>query len=181
MMFKAIGHSTNLIGRDSNIIIIRGGASRSVPDQMTKAFETYFPEHDLPIMEAPPRTSISSDHSWRPEPNRGDAADSIFESYNADKPGGFVLVIDGQGLTDVRCIYDFYINKLTCGKALKDDFGKRLLLGLATNCEGVICCRVSPLQKALLVKLVREGLGAMTLAIGDGANDVSMIQVCGGI
>jgi len=45
-------------------------------------------------------------------------------------------------------------------------------------CEGVICCRVSPLQKALVVKLVKDGLGVMTLAIGDGANDVSMIQVC---
>ena len=44
-------------------------------------------------------------------------------------------------------------------------------------CEAVICCRVSPLQKALVVKLVKEGTGAMTLAIGDGANDVSMLQV----
>jgi phospholipid-translocating ATPase len=44
-------------------------------------------------------------------------------------------------------------------------------------CEGVICCRVSPLQKALVVRLVKDGIGAMTLAIGDGANDVSMIQV----
>lgn len=44
------------------------------------------------------------------------------------------------------------------------------------QCEGVICCRVSPLQKALVVKLVKDGVGAMTLAIGDGANDVSMIQ-----
>ena len=35
---------------------------------------------------------------------------------------------------------------------------------------------MSPSQKALLVKLVRDGLGAMTPAIGDGANDVSMIQ-----
>lgn len=43
-------------------------------------------------------------------------------------------------------------------------------------CEGVICCRVSPLQKALIVRLVKDGLGSMTLAIGDGANDVSMIQ-----
>jgi phospholipid-translocating ATPase len=43
-------------------------------------------------------------------------------------------------------------------------------------CEGVICCRVSPLQKALVVRLVKDGIGAMTLAIGDGANDVSMIQ-----
>lgn len=38
-------------------------------------------------------------------------------------------------------------------------------------------CRVSPLQKSLLVQLVKENVeGAITLAIGDGANDVSMIQ-----
>ena len=53
---------------------------------------------------------------------------------------------------------------------------KHLLLRLSMQCEAVICCRVSPLQKALIVKLVKDGLGAMTLAIGDGANDVSMIQ-----
>ena len=61
-------------------------------------------------------------------------------------------------------------------QALSDDKHKHLLLRLAMQCEGVICCRVSPLQKALVVKLVKDGLGAMTLAIGDGANDVSMIQ-----
>ena len=62
-------------------------------------------------------------------------------------------------------------------KAFSDDETKANLLRLAIQCEGVICCRVSPLQKAFIVKLVKEGLGAMTLAIGDGANDVSMIQV----
>jgi hypothetical protein len=44
------------------------------------------------------------------------------------------------------------------------------------NTQAVLCCRVSPLQKALVTKLVKEGAGAVTLAIGDGANDVSMIQ-----
>lgn len=81
---------------------------------------------------------------------------------NGYRPGGFVLVIDG-GALDV---------------ALFDKKHKDLLLRLAMLCEGVICCRVSPLQKALVVKLVKDGLHAMTLAIGDGANDVSMIQVC---
>lgn len=39
--------------------------------------------------------------------------------------------------------------------------------------------RVSPLQKSLVVQLVKKNVeGAITLAIGDGANDVSMIQVC---
>ncbi|KAI8906959.1 hypothetical protein EDD86DRAFT_210177 [Gorgonomyces haynaldii] len=50
------------------------------------------------------------------------------------------------------------------------------LLELGCRCRAVICCRVSPLQKAMVVRLVKNGLGAMCLAIGDGANDVSMIR-----
>jgi magnesium-transporting ATPase (P-type) len=50
-------------------------------------------------------------------------------------------------------------------------------LKLCMMCKSVICCRVSPLQKSQVVKLVRDTLkGTVTLAIGDGANDVSMIQ-----
>lgn len=51
-----------------------------------------------------------------------------------------------------------------------------LFLSLVTRCRAVICCRVSPLQKAQLVSLVRTNMKTVTLAIGDGANDVSMIQ-----
>ena len=85
---------------------------------------------------------------------------SIVGSDNGQRPGGYVLVIDGSALD----------------QALSDDVHKQLLLRLAVQCGSVICCRVSPLQKALIVRLVKEGLGVMTLAIGDGANDVSMIQ-----
>jgi phospholipid-translocating ATPase len=53
---------------------------------------------------------------------------------------------------------------------------KPMFLNLGTQCETVVCCRVSPAQKALTVKLVKEGRNAMTLSIGDGANDVAMIQ-----
>lgn len=38
-------------------------------------------------------------------------------------------------------------------------------------------CRVSPLQKAEIVELVKDSVKTITLAIGDGANDVGMIQV----
>jgi phospholipid-translocating ATPase len=41
--------------------------------------------------------------------------------------------------------------------------------------ENVVCCRVTPDQKALIVRLVRDR-GGMTCAIGDGGNDVAMIQ-----
>lgn len=45
-----------------------------------------------------------------------------------------------------------------------------------SRCKAVVCCRVTPLQKALVVDLVKKHKKAVTLAIGDGANDVSMIK-----
>uniref|UniRef100_A0A8C4T658 ATPase phospholipid transporting 8B3 n=1 Tax=Erpetoichthys calabaricus TaxID=27687 RepID=A0A8C4T658_ERPCA len=47
---------------------------------------------------------------------------------------------------------------------------------LASKCETVICCRVTPLQKANVVEAVKRQQKAITLAIGDGANDVNMIK-----
>ncbi|KAM3184487.1 hypothetical protein ACTXT7_008298, partial [Hymenolepis weldensis] len=47
---------------------------------------------------------------------------------------------------------------------------------LAQASSSVICCRVSPWQKAEMVRLVRTFTNDITLAIGDGANDVGMIQ-----
>ncbi|RXG67747.1 Phospholipid-transporting ATPase ID [Armadillidium vulgare] len=52
-----------------------------------------------------------------------------------------------------------------------------LFLQVATQCKSVICCRVTPLQKALVVDLVKRYKKAVTLSIGDGANDVSMIKI----
>uniref|UniRef100_A0A8C1YHT9 Phospholipid-transporting ATPase n=1 Tax=Cyprinus carpio TaxID=7962 RepID=A0A8C1YHT9_CYPCA len=70
------------------------------------------------------------------------------------------LVIDGRTLA------------YALDKSLEDDF-----LAVARSCRSVLCCRSTPLQKSMVVKLVRNKLKVMTLAIGDGANDVSMIQV----
>lgn len=69
------------------------------------------------------------------------------------------LIIDGKSL-----IY-----------ALEDDV-KDMFLELAIGCASVICCRSSPKQKALVTRLVKVKTGSTTLAIGDGANDVGMLQ-----
>ncbi|KAJ3734877.1 phospholipid-translocating ATPase [Lentinula guzmanii] len=168
----AIGHSTNLIGNDSNIVVIRGGHddSPSVYQQMVGAVQEFFPESGIlddngaitsGVLHRQ-HSSSSLHNSQRPIPLQRvqTGISSIVGSDNGSRPGGFVLVVDGTAL----------------GYAFADDKNKDLLLRLAMLCEGVVCCRVSPLQKALVVKLVKDGLGAMTLAIGDGANDVSMIQ-----
>ncbi|KAM6075954.1 phospholipid-transporting ATPase VD isoform 2-T2 [Chlamydotis macqueenii] len=70
------------------------------------------------------------------------------------------LVIDGRTLEHV--LHDSLQN---------------IFLELTEKCRAVVCCQATPLQKSVLVRLVRNKLKAMTLAVGDGANDVSMIQV----
>ncbi|XP_010734895.1 phospholipid-transporting ATPase 11C isoform X5 [Larimichthys crocea] len=53
---------------------------------------------------------------------------------------------------------------------------KNLFLQICQNCTSVLCCRMAPLQKAQIVKMVKNSKGSpITLSIGDGANDVSMI------
>ncbi|XP_015744534.1 phospholipid-transporting ATPase IC isoform X2 [Python bivittatus] len=53
---------------------------------------------------------------------------------------------------------------------------QRNFVDLACECSAVICCRVTPKQKAMVVDLVKRYKKAITLAIGDGANDVNMIK-----
>ncbi|KAJ1412022.1 P-type ATPase [Sesbania bispinosa] len=72
----------------------------------------------------------------------------------------FALIIDGKSLT----------------YALEDN-----TKGMFSRaCEFVVhqlsVARSSPKQKALVTRLVKSGTGKTTLAIGDGANDVGMLQ-----
>ncbi|XP_059845121.1 phospholipid-transporting ATPase VD-like isoform X1 [Hypanus sabinus] len=86
---------------------------------------------------------------------------SFLPSSSSDGTESLVaLVIDGKTL-------EFVLHE-----SLQDAF-----LELTKRCRAVICCRSTPLQKSKVVHLVRDKLKVMTLAIGDGANDVSMIQV----
>ncbi|DBA00958.1 TPA: hypothetical protein N0F65_006219 [Lagenidium giganteum] len=71
------------------------------------------------------------------------------------------IIIDGRSLTMV------FMHPSICD----------LFLELSQQCSAVICCRVSPKQKAQVVRLYKTNVqGCRSLAIGDGANDVGMIQ-----
>lgn len=74
-------------------------------------------------------------------------------------PPTHALIIDGDTL-----------------KLALDESVKRKFLLLCRRCRSVLCCRVSPSQKAAVVNMVKSGLDCLTLSIGDGANDVAMIQ-----
>ncbi|KAL9593888.1 MAG: hypothetical protein Q9219_007328 [cf. Caloplaca sp. 3 TL-2023] len=80
------------------------------------------------------------------------------KDHSAPKPT-HAIVIDGDSLKLV----------------LEDQLRQKFLL-LCKQCKSVLCCRVSPSQKAAVVRMVKGGLDVMTLSVGDGANDVAMIQ-----
>ncbi|KAJ3279215.1 putative aminophospholipid-translocase [Borealophlyctis nickersoniae] len=68
------------------------------------------------------------------------------------------LVIDGQSLQ-------------TCLDHHRSEF-----ISVAVRLSAVVCCRCSPTQKAEITQLIKRHTGRRTCAIGDGGNDVSMIQ-----
>merc|ERR1719444_188921 len=75
--------------------------------------------------------------------------------------GEHALVLDGATMK--------YVESL--------DAGQQLLYELGMGCKVCICCRLAPQQKRRLVEIVRaKDATRITLAIGDGANDVPMIQ-----
>ncbi|XP_076850233.1 phospholipid-transporting ATPase VB [Brachyhypopomus gauderio] len=81
----------------------------------------------------------------------------LYDSQETEVSVG--LVIDGR----------------TLGLLLQDDLQEEFVR-LCTHSRAVLCCRATPLQKSTVVTLLRRKLGVMTLAVGDGANDVNMIQ-----
>nr|XP_026489738.1 probable phospholipid-transporting ATPase IF [Vanessa tameamea] len=72
----------------------------------------------------------------------------------------FTLIVDGMSMS---CILD---------KPFASTF-----VDISMKCDAVLCCRLSPIQKAKIVKLIKQSPERpVTAAIGDGANDISMIQ-----
>uniref|UniRef100_A0A6I8R2I6 Phospholipid-transporting ATPase n=1 Tax=Xenopus tropicalis TaxID=8364 RepID=A0A6I8R2I6_XENTR len=99
-------------------------------------------------------------HIFRPVSNRSEAH---LELNAFRRKHDCALVIAGDSLE-------------VCLKYYEHEF-----VELACQCPAVVCCRCSPTQKAHIVKLLQQHTGRRTCAIGDGGNDVSMIQAadCG--
>ncbi|XP_068023805.1 probable phospholipid-transporting ATPase IIB isoform X2 [Melanerpes formicivorus] len=99
-------------------------------------------------------------HIFRPVTTRGEAH---LELNAFRRKHDCALVISGDSLEVCLRYYEHELVELAC------------------QCPAVVCCRCSPTQKAHIVKLLQHHTGRRTCAIGDGGNDVSMIQAadCG--
>ena len=92
-------------------------------------------------------------------------ADIVDQIHNLSEDGENIikkaLILSGESLSVIE-----KTNGLTS-----------LMLALTDEMDVVLGCRVSPKQKGDVVNLVKQRFpDKITLAIGDGANDVSMIM-----
>uniref|UniRef100_A0A8D2Q2H4 Phospholipid-transporting ATPase n=1 Tax=Varanus komodoensis TaxID=61221 RepID=A0A8D2Q2H4_VARKO len=93
----------------------------------------------------------------------GDSPRSRKRSWTFSQEYG--LVIDGATLSLILNAQDS-----------SSSHYKSIFLQICMKCTAVLCCRMAPLQKAQIVRMVKNSKGSpITLAVGDGANDVSMI------
>ncbi|KAF8648400.1 hypothetical protein AX16_006309 [Volvariella volvacea WC 439] len=151
-----IGYSCNLLKNDMDIMILSADSPEATRNQIEAGLN-----------------KIASVH----HENRKTHRTSFFGgSHKTDNMAPPITVTNADGSSPVKAQFAVVIDGDTLRHALSTQELKNLFLNLGTQCETVVCCRVSPAQKALTVKLVKEGRDAMTLSIGDGANDVAMIQ-----
>lgn len=80
--------------------------------------------------------------------------------FNSRSANSTVLVIDGN----------------TLKKVLEDPASCRSFFDIAVKAPAVICCRCSPTQKTLITQFVKKFAKKIVMAVGDGGNDVGMIQ-----
>ena len=92
-----------------------------------------------------------------------------------DLKNEFKKHLKSQDFRDESIIMGLLIASEELEKIFTNDSLLKLFFELSVNCLTVVCSRVSPKQKGQVVNLIKKTEKAITLAIGDGANDVGMI------
>ena len=107
------------------------------------------------------------------------AAESLLDDGRSGRPPVIDRPVASPALDQLTSDHlALIVDGETLMKIFGDPASESLLLTICKICKSVIACRVSPEQKRLMVRLVKRGIHPrpVTLSIGDGANDVAMIQ-----
>jgi phospholipid-transporting ATPase len=126
--------------------------------------------------------------------DKQETAVSIGKASRIIRPGSKLLYVNADNEESVSLILDDIINdyKMDSPEYKSKEFLAMVIDGFSMEigvtklhhkfmtvflkCSTIVCNRATPSQKALIVATVKDDMKKMCLAIGDGANDVSMIQ-----
>ncbi|GKV03015.1 hypothetical protein SLEP1_g15380 [Rubroshorea leprosula] len=156
----SIGLSCKLLTTDMQQIIINGNSEEECRNLLADAKTKYG-------VQSPNRTYQNSklkrnaENGYLDLPHDGTRSSNGLQWHARKEERPIALIIDGNSLV--------YILEKDLESDVRILFPQIKLV--------VLCCRVAPLQKAGIVDMIKSRTDDLTLAIGDGANDVSMIQM----
>ena len=76
----------------------------------------------------------------------------------------------------ISCKYSLIIEGSSINTCIDNEEISKIFYELIKDGRSLICCRSSPSQKSKIVNFIKQNSNELTLAIGDGGNDVSMIR-----
>lgn len=149
-----IGYSCQLLSDEMEVMIVDGHTVEEVTKQLAKCRDTL-------LLGGHPMAQHNNNAHHPPAISVVTFTETDYHKPDIEEDTSllFALVMNGHSLVHV-----FHPQV------------EKMFLEVSTMCKSVICCRVTPLQKAMVVELIKKTKKAVTLAIGDGANDVSMIK-----
>lgn len=149
-----IGYSANLLNRSMHVEIVNAASPEELRSRLLE-------------LTGQPAMSHRRNSSFSSRPGAAGrfvrAASMRSDSVGPDselQANNMAIIIEGKSLASLE----------------GDESLEQLFMDVSDRCRTVICARVTPSQKAKMVQMARRWRNATTLAIGDGGNDVSMIQ-----
>lgn len=153
-----IGYSASLLSRKMHVQIVRAASKDELRTRLTSVRDG--------VYEASGKSADGMHHSRKVSSDLTDFVTMRSSAVLSDsdalvaKTANLAIIIEGSSLMEME----------------GDEELEQLFMDVSDVCSTVICARVTPSQKAKMVRMTRRWRCATTLAIGDGGNDVSMIQ-----
>lgn len=164
----SIGLSCNLLTPKMKTFMLNGEKGDTL-EKLLKEFKTYIEnlnfhkEYTLIKSELKEKEHIIKHFDDSPLIMR-----SFSQSFS-EKGGSYLFEV-------IQNNFSIVVDSTFLNSVFSDENKLKLFLTIAVKAYAVICCRISPLMKSKIVKLVKnECQDVVSLAIGDGGNDVSML------
>ena len=166
-----IGKSCGLIQPSMTLVSLRGGDEGYVHAQLSSLFAAFVGTGKVKTAGCGTDSAVNA--AIQDMVAQHSAAAGAASSGDPEAPGEEI-----ERLLAVGAPVAFVMEGTALEHVMPHEHMKAMLFSIAARCNAVMACRATPAQKALLVETVHTYVipKPVTLAIGDGANDVGMIQ-----
>ena len=180
-----IGYSCNLISPDEQLfkLVLDKGKNVNINFESNIMINKFFNEFNAYIKKLAIKYNITHDESYSKSLHKntiiekGERIENLSNSESYSDENLNVAIYKSLEKKENQELYSIIIEAPILIYLFQDEYLTEKFLSICYNSNSVLCCRVSPFQKSQIVKKMKQfAPQSITLAIGDGGNDVSMIM-----